>query len=167
MIVNNKILNRVADALSDRVEDYYDNVHKYEGTDDYPMYWKGYGSHLALGLCIINALKEGEFEYRGEGVYEFPFDWSDVTEKESMDYLPDQLTWDEIDLYMHEGPFVDFETFDDLATAEQFAASLEKGLSEHETQIYTQVDSDTSDELVYLRGKHIVNRTGKYIVIWL
>jgi len=44
------------------------------------------------------------------------------------------------------------------ARAEAFALRTEG-------QVYTQVDSDLSDDCVYLKGWHLVNRTGVYAVI--
>jgi hypothetical protein len=32
--------------------------------------------------------------------------------------------------------------------------------------IYTQVDSENSNEVIYLTGKHFVNRTGVYAIVW-
>jgi hypothetical protein len=48
------------------------------------------------------------------------------------------------------------ELVDDLDWAKEFAAS-------NGGQVYTQVDAD-NDRVVYLRGVHLVNRTGVYAV---
>lgn len=66
------------------------------------------------------------------------------------------------------GEWQDYETFDNLDTANQFADALKNSLSEYETQIYTQVDVEGEGEnsYAYLKGLHLVNRTGVYLVAW-
>ncbi len=71
--------------------------------------------------------------------------------------LPEEIPLDE--LLEMEGTILDYETFDDLEEAESF---LEEKKKEKPTAaIYTELDRD-----VYLKGKHYVNRTGRYIVVW-
>lgn len=67
---------------------------------------------------------------------------------------PEELTIDESEEY----PI--FFSFDDEMRAIRTAKKI-KG------QMYTQVDTDTEgpDNVAYLKGHHIVNRTGWYIVV--
>lgn len=58
----------------------------------------------------------------------------------------------------------DYETFDELETAKKFMELFKQGLSERDIEIYTQVDGDR--RTYYLRGIHVVNRTGVYLVAW-
>lgn len=63
---------------------------------------------------------------------------------------PDEMTCDQM------GRYKTFEIFDDLMKAKNFA-------EKNKGQIYTQVGGD--EDVVYSKGIHYVNRTGRYAVI--
>jgi len=77
--------------------------------------------------------------------------------------FPDEVKIEEMD-----DVFDDYEIFDDLDTAKTFKEALEKALdSEYRRiEIYTQVDSEVSDDRLYVRGIRVINRTGIYAVVW-
>lgn len=90
------------------------------------------------------------------------FDFAGVDTLEAMnEKLKDVLTIPEIDSLMEEfygGGLLAIEIVDSPEKAKELATS-ERGI------IYTQVDSEVSDERVYSKGLHLVNRTGIYAVI--
>ena len=51
-----------------------------------------------------------------------------------------------------------FKGFDNELAANRYANKI-KG------QLYTQVDADNKDTIAYLRGHHLVNRTGYWVVV--
>lgn len=64
---------------------------------------------------------------------------------------PDELSFDESDNY------------DIIYTGDNEIEAIQ--ISEQKSgQMYTQVDAENEDGGIYLRGHHIVNRTGIYIV---
>jgi len=78
--------------------------------------------------------------------------------------FPDELTVDEVHQMVNEGNWLEFETFSELDAAKHFQDSLGATLSERQAQVYTQVDAE--GDVVYLRGEHLVNRAGVYLVAW-
>jgi len=76
--------------------------------------------------------------------------------------FPEEIGEDELELMIGDG--VDYEHFESLEDAEEFVNALSKGISDKEIALYTQVDE--SGKTVYRKGKHLVNRTGVYMVAW-
>jgi len=77
--------------------------------------------------------------------------------------FPDEVKIEEMD-----DVFDDYEVFDDPDTAKTFKEALEKALDSEnrKIEIYTQVDSEISDDRLYARGIRVINRTGIYAVVW-
>jgi hypothetical protein len=65
---------------------------------------------------------------------------------------PEDLTMDQAD------EFSVFHSFDSEAAALKKAKKIDG-------QLYTQVDVEGSEGVMYMRGHHLVNRTGWYIVV--
>lgn len=75
--------------------------------------------------------------------------------------LPEVMTLDtdqEIDIFV---------PFDDLEKAKQFKKLLEESLDGQplKAEIYMQVDGDETDDRYYVKGIHVINRTGVYAVV--
>ena len=79
--------------------------------------------------------------------------------------FPAELTIDGLETLWDNGVISDYETFEDLRDAQTFMKAFERGLSSRVIALYTQVDGGENDE-VYLKGVHVVNRTGIYLVAW-
>lgn len=78
--------------------------------------------------------------------------------------MPKQLTAKDLEELESAGLIIDYEHFESLEDAEAFIEALSRGISDREIELYTQIDSD--GETTYLKGKHVVNRTGVYLVVW-
>ena len=73
--------------------------------------------------------------------------------------LPVAIQADELDSKIE-----NYELFESYEDAQQFMKYFERGLTPKRLVFYTQVEED--GKRVYLKGKHIVNRTGIYLVAW-
>lgn len=80
--------------------------------------------------------------------------------------LPDVLTVESLHTLQENGWIDDFETFEDRNMAIEFQRLFRSGLNSFKSWLYTQVDSEISDDVVYRRGDVYVNRTGVYAVLW-
>ena len=78
--------------------------------------------------------------------------------------FPEEITSEELDNLYDSGEIRDYETFCSLEDARSFINAFKRGLSDRDIELYTQIDSEGGT--VYLRGEHVVNRTGVYLVIW-
>jgi hypothetical protein len=74
------------------------------------------------------------------------------------DELPEEFTIDQLEGWEHIGRGT-FTTYSSLKRA-QTIATRKNGV------LYTQVDSEISDERVYSKGNHFVNRTGTWAVLY-
>jgi len=71
--------------------------------------------------------------------------------------LKENLTIDEIEEGEHKARW-QFRTFEELNQANKYA-------KEKDGVLYTQVDSETSNDRIYVKGYRLVNRTGTWAVV--
>jgi hypothetical protein len=79
------------------------------------------------------------------------------------DKLPDEFTIDGLEEWERQGKG-NFNTYDSLRRALNVIWSR-NGLLNN-AMLYTQVDSDKSDDRVYAKGNRLVNRTGTWAVLF-
>jgi len=74
-----------------------------------------------------------------------------------MEKLNETLTIPEIEEGEHEARW-QFRTFEELEQAQKYT-------KEKDGVLYTQVDSEISDDRIYVKGNRLVNRTGTWAVV--
>ena len=80
-----------------------------------------------------------------------------------MSIFKEELSWSEIEK-LSDDHKCNFVTFDNLKYTEMLKEALENSVDGYISEIYTEVDAGSGYSL--LKGKHLVNRTGIYIVAW-